>query len=194
MKNEWLETVLDATSSTPEARIEDEGPLLELPEDVSHANLRKGSEIFGLDGVVIGKLVDFKDSGEPLVDFPANMTGKHLPARSTVALGKNAIGREVALLFEESDPRKPIVMGLIQQPESTIASVETPALEEQPQPINVEIDGERLVFTAQKEIVLRCGKASITLTRAGKVLIRGAYVLSRSSGANKIKGGSIALN
>jgi len=111
-----------------------------------------------------------------------------------VALGKNEIGREVALLFEESDPRKPIVMGLIQQPESTVASVETPALEEQPQPINVEIDGERLVFTAQKEIVLRCGKASITLTRAGKVLIRGAYVLSRSSGANKIKGGSIALN
>jgi hypothetical protein len=42
--------------------------------------------------------------------------------------------------------------------------------------------------------VLRCGKASITLTSAGKVLIRGTYVLSRSSGVNKIKGGSIQLN
>ncbi len=35
-------------------------------------------------------------------------------------------------------------------------------------------DGERLVLTAEKEIVLECGKASITLTRAGKILIRGA--------------------
>jgi hypothetical protein len=41
---------------------------------------------------------------------------------------------------------------------------------------------------------LQCGKASITLTRAGKVLINGAYVSSRSSGVNRLKGGSIQLN
>ena len=57
-----------------------------------------------------------------------------------------------------------------------------------------EVDGEKTVVTAQKEIVLRCGKASITLTRAGKVLIRGAYLLSRSSGVNRIKGGSVQIN
>ena len=51
-----------------------------------------------------------------------------------------------------------------------------------------------LTFTANKQIVLKCGKASITLTRAGKVLIRGAYLSSRSSGVNRIKGGSIQLN
>jgi len=55
----------------------------------------------------------------------------------------------------------------------------------------VRVDGERVVFDAKKEIVLRCGKASITLTRAGKVLIRGAYLLNRSSGVNRIKGGSV---
>ena len=49
-------------------------------------------------------------------------------------------------------------------------------------------------LTAQREIVLRCGKASITLTRAGKVLIRGEYIFSRSTGVNKLKGGSIQLN
>ena len=58
----------------------------------------------------------------------------------------------------------------------------------------IDVDGERLVFTAKKEIVLRCGKASITLTRAGKILIRGAYLLSRSSGVNRIKGGSVKIN
>ena len=53
---------------------------------------------------------------------------------------------------------------------------------------------EVLQLTAEREIVLRCGKASITLTRAGKVLIRGEYIFSRSTGVNKMKGGSIQLN
>ena len=50
------------------------------------------------------------------------------------------------------------------------------------------------MLTAEREIVLKCGKASITLTRAGKVIIRGAYVLSRSSGVNRIVGGSVQIN
>ena len=32
------------------------------------------------------------------------------------------------------------------------------------------------------------------LTRAGKVLIQGAYLLSRSTGVNRIKGGSVQIN
>ena len=43
-------------------------------------------------------------------------------------------------------------------------------------------------------MVLRCGKASITLTQAGKILLDGTYVVSRSSGANRIKGASVQLN
>jgi hypothetical protein len=51
-----------------------------------------------------------------------------------------------------------------------------------------------VTVTAGSQLVLRCGKASITLTAAGKVLIEGAYVSSRSSGALRLKGGSIQLN
>lgn len=58
----------------------------------------------------------------------------------------------------------------------------------------IEIDGRRMVFTAQQEIVLRCGKSSITLTRAGKIIISGEYVVSRSSGVNRIRGGSVQIN
>jgi uncharacterized protein (DUF2345 family) len=60
--------------------------------------------------------------------------------------------------------------------------------------VEVDSDGQRLIVSAKEQIVLRCGKASITLTKAGKVLIDGTYVLSRSSGANRIKGGSVQLN
>ncbi len=84
-------------------------------------------------------------------------------------------------MFERGDPHRPIIMGLLQPPSARPA-------------VQAETDGEKLVFSADKEIVLRCGEASITLTRAGKVLIRGAYLLSRSSGVNRIKGGSVQIN
>jgi hypothetical protein len=58
----------------------------------------------------------------------------------------------------------------------------------------VSVDGKAVQFNAEEQIVLKCGKASITLTRAGKVIIRGAYLLNRSSGVNRIKGGSVHIN
>jgi hypothetical protein len=53
---------------------------------------------------------------------------------------------------------------------------------------------ERLVLAAEREIVLQVGKASVTLTAAGKIILRGTYVSSRSSGVNRIRGGSVEIN
>jgi uncharacterized protein (DUF2345 family) len=58
----------------------------------------------------------------------------------------------------------------------------------------VDADDERLVVTAKRQLVLRCGEASITLTRDGKVLVRGRYVSNRSTGVMRIKGGSVQIN
>ncbi len=60
--------------------------------------------------------------------------------------------------------------------------------------VQVDVDGERLVVRAANQLVLQCGEASITLTKAGKVLIQGTYVSSRSSGVNRVHGGSVELN
>jgi len=60
--------------------------------------------------------------------------------------------------------------------------------------VSAQVDDQRVELTAEREIVLRCGDASITLTRAGKVIIKGAYILSRSSGYNKIKGAAVDIN
>jgi len=137
-----------------------------------------------LDSVVIGALVGFAKDGVPLVDFSGNQQDNPVPARTTVVLSGEAVGREVALLFEGTDPAKPILIGLVEQPQQPL----------RPPRVSVERDGERLELTADREIVLRCGDASITLTRAGKVLIRGAYVSSHSKGVNKIKGGAVHIN
>ena len=61
-------------------------------------------------------------------------------------------------------------------------------------PKDVLIDGKRVTFDAQEEIVLRCGKASIILSRDGKIVIKGTHLLSRSRGMNKIKGGAVHIN
>jgi hypothetical protein len=140
-----------------------------------------------IDGVVIGILVGLDDSAKPLVAFPGNPQETGMVARSTTVLSRDDIGREIALLFEGGDPNQPLIIGRIQHPEEIIQE------QEKKSPV-AELDAERIVLSAGKEIVLKCGKASITLTRAGKILLRGAYLLSRSSGVNRIKGGSVQIN
>ncbi len=134
--------------------------------------------------VVIGILDGFDSEGRPLVDYPDNAAAMPLPALTTAAYGTEAVGRQVALLFAEGDARRPVIVGLVRPPGDAVLSGVRIA----------ELDGERLVLKARQEIVLQCGDASITLTRAGKVLIRGAYISSRSSGAHRIKGASVDIN
>lgn len=138
-----------------------------------------------IDGVVVGTLEGFDGDGTPLVDFPLNPEAAPLAARTTVALAQAHVGQDVALLFEQANPRYPLVIGRMWVP-----------AEEPPDAPRAQarVDEERLVFTAKREIVLQCGDASLTLTRAGKVLIRGAFVLTDASGVNRIRGGSVQIN
>lgn len=139
-----------------------------------------------LTGVVVGILTGISESGEPVVDFPCNPSALPGTARATVSLTAENVGRQIALMFEEGDPRRPLIIGLIQHPHP-----------QSPTPLRnaaVVTDGKRTVIRADEEIELRCGQSSIILTKAGKIIIRGAYLLSRSSGVNRIKGGSVQIN
>ena len=136
-----------------------------------------------LGGVVIGSLVGFGSDGAPLVDFPGNPTDNAVLTRTTALLIPDDVGRHVALLFENDDPGKPILIGPIIHPRR-----------QNVRKLSEDRDNDRLEFTAKREIVIRCGNASITLTRAGKVLIRGDYVSSQSTGVNKVKGGAVHIN
>jgi hypothetical protein len=136
-------------------------------------------------GVTVGSLVAMTDDGRtPLVVYPGQTGTAAVRARSVVDLHGAHIGREVVLMFAGAEP---IVMGVLREGSGW-------PVEERPGAVSVDADGERLVVTAQEQLVLRCGSASITLTRAGKVLIEGEYLSSRSRGVNRIKGGSIQLN
>ena len=136
----------------------------------------------------VARLHGFDLLGQPLIAGLAACPSQVLTARSVVQLRSAVIGREVVLLFDGGDPGLPIIMGVIEL-HAFDAAVGEPA-----SGVIVEADGDRHLVTAQREIVLRCGDASITLTRAGTVIIKGNYILSRSTGYNKIKGAAIDIN
>lgn len=173
--------------------------------DVSETKLATATaDVAPQPEVVLGTLVRFDEAGTPLVDWPGNPGAAPVPALCTAAYVATDAGRTVALLFTGGDPARPLIVGLVRQPmdavlqatEQASAAADDPVDEEEQEtpPFEARVDGDRVVIAADKEIVLQCGKASITLTRAGKILLRGAYLLSRSSGVNRIKGGSVQIN
>ena len=121
-----------------------------------------------------------------------------IAAKAATSVQPGDIGRQAAVLFENGDARSPVVMGLIQNLAKTPEQSPAPNAMEQQVAANsfggVVVDGEKVLLNAEKEIILQCGKASITLTRAGKIIVRGAYVSSKSSGVNRIHGGSVQIN
>ncbi len=151
-----------------------------------------------IEGARTGKILRMDENGGIVVDFPGNTLGP-TAARMTSSVKhriqgqKIVTGLEVLLVFENNDPKKPVIVDTLcatidDAIESSAISLDRNELE------NVTIDGKRVTFNAENEIVLKCGKSNITLTKAGKILIRGAYLLNRSSGVNRIKGASVQIN
>ena len=167
-------------------------------ERVEAADFKLWEDIAPIDGIRIGRIVRINENGSVLVDFPGNRLGP-LVARTTTSAKAETVrmgdpkGREVLLVFENRNPQLPIIVDTIYSLIDEIAATDATVLEAA-EPQDATVDGKRITFEAEHEIVLRCGKSSITLTRAGKVLIKGEYVLSHSSGENRIRGASTSIN
>jgi hypothetical protein len=139
------------------------------------------------------------EGGAIQVDYPGNPRGP-LAARVSASLDAGTLSRaaeqrqQALLMFENGDPALPIVVTLLATPSAT--PLIDAALEEEAVglPEEVVVDGERLVLRGQEEIVLECGRASITLRRDGKIVLRGADILTVASGVQRIKGGKVQIN
>lgn len=133
--------------------------------------------------IVIGQFVGISDDGAPLVDYPTNPTGVPVAAVATSRYDLVPIDAPVALMFFEGDRARPLALGVVMQPKAKhdreCAAASTP---------------ERLTFTAVHEIVFQCGRSSIVITRAGKVLVSGTHLSLRSTGMNRISGASVHIN
>lgn len=140
----------------------------------------------------VAQLVAVEEGGTAWLDFGDGQP----PARATVIFTATReqlehvmdIKAPVVAYRDDAGWQLVAVVGVaLSAPTSPLAPTHTPCLQ-------ADIDGQRVQLTAQKEIVLSCGKASITLRANGRVVIKGTQVESHSEGTNRIKGGQVRIN
>ena len=135
-------------------------------------------DVTRLPGVLVGEVVGANDQGVPLVS-----TEMHGVRAAVVVWMPDApnwskcVGLRVVLGHVGGDEQRPIVLGLLDAPPRT--KTKTP---------------ETLRIESKRELVIECGKSKIALRADGRIEIRGGHLISRSSGPNKIKGGSVHIN
>lgn len=160
--------------------------------------------------LVLAHVQSFDSLNRPVVSFMVAGNSYTISALTTAPLSAEMINRQVALSFIDGDLRKPLILGVIHSPlydylqqleldPASGAMVEEAECEDgvdKPSPLlePVVVDGRKVTIEAKEMVELRCGEASITLTQNGKIIIRGKYVLNRSSGVNRIVGGSVQVN
>lgn len=181
-----------------------ENMILEVLESVEERNALPSGE------VVIGDLIGLSPSGQPMVNFSLNRQTQPVSALSTVSVTQRHVGRKVVLMFVDGNLNKPLIVGLvysplqeiienfelaaIQSPSTTEEAVSTSVVESIGENTDMHVDGRKVVVEAKEEVVLKCGEASITLSKSGKISIRGKYILNRATGVNRILGGSVQVN
>lgn len=134
---------------------------------------------------VVGTIVGLVDD-VLLVTYPGQLGSDAVQCRTVVDLPPDAVGRQALLMFDGGDPRRPILIGCVKETVQPLSA--------RPATVEVEADQKRVVVTAKEQIVLQCGAASITLTKAGKLIMRGEYISQRSTGVVRIKGGCVEIN
>jgi hypothetical protein len=136
------------------------------------------NELLQLPLVAIGEVAGVDGTGRPVVrvrDAEAIATVVWMPHPPE---WHDCIGGRVAIGFIDGDERQPLVLGLLDPPRAGASS-------DRPDVLRLE---------SGRSLVIECGEARISLREDGRVEIRGTHVISRSSGPNKVKGGSVHIN
>ena len=126
------------------------------------------------------------ENGQVLVDYPANGGAPLLASKVYVIASPDpepAAGpTDVTLIIESRRVTKDLEKLL----DSTFARLSgNDRAESAPKTLRINADDE---------LVLSCGKSSITLTKSGKVIVRGTKIVSHATGDHKIRGAQISLN
>lgn len=146
-------------------------------------------------GPLLGEVLE-----ERSLDFPGRVLVRWLDDRDQIherwlvcLRGLRLAAGDNVLLSKPDNWSGWVVTGAIQRgaPQEDVRELD---VEELTEALDLKVDGKRVELEGQDEIVLRCGKASITLRRNGRVVIRGTYVESYSRGTNRIKGGTVQIN
>ena len=98
------------------------------------------------------------------------------------------------LLALASAEQAPLILGLVRDTAPAAVARATTLVDALLAPQAATLDGKRLVLEASHQIMLKCGKGSITLEASGRVVVKGTELVSRATGANKIRGATVSIN
>jgi hypothetical protein len=132
--------------------------------------------------VVLGQLLEAQAGLPPRVSWPLGPVAG-AAAHSLVPLRPQDAGAQVALSLGGS-LGQPLILGLVWNPAQAPEAA----------PSQVASGSRQLELSAEEELTLRCGKASLTLTADGQVLLHGSYIGSHATGTQRIKGAAVRIN
>lgn len=133
--------------------------------------------------VILGRIIALTPQKTAMVEYDGNPSGVAHLALQTLEIKSEHIGRQVTLQFIDGNATRPVITGILWDGQSSTNTT-----------VDVAVDSDTLTLSAKQEIVLKCGKASITLKKNGSIVLRGTNVESRASGVNKMRGRAIQLN
>ena len=137
------------------------------------------TNLMPVPGVTIGIVTGVDSTGSPIVRFQNEEIAAAVVWMPTTPQWADCIGGRVILSLLDGDERQPIVLGLLDPPQSCVDARGTP---------------EALHVESTRALLIECGEAKIALREDGRIEIRGTHIISRSSGPNKLKGGSVHIN
>lgn len=126
-----------------------------------------------------GLLVQVAPDGSPHIEYDGNELGP-IAARTTIPLARQ--GDTVLLVFEQGDPRRPIITGIVRD------------RFDKSYPQRLTMTAKEIRLEAADEVNIRCGESSLILRKDGKTVLKGKEVLSRASRTNRIKGATVQIN
>lgn len=146
-----------------------------------------------IDGARVGVVVS---ASPPRVEVPGvGAVEARLAAMiDDAALARAAAERqEAVLLFDGGEPRRPVLLALLRSATPHLDAVLAGPLPAAAEKV-ARLDGKRVILDGRDEVVLTCGRASLTLRRDGKIVLRGVNVVSEASEVQKIRGGKVQIN
>jgi hypothetical protein len=145
----------------------------------------------GVPGVHVATLSGLAADGVALVEVHGAGDFSPLRALDFAGLRPSDVGRHVVVAFAGCDPANPLVIACMRNEPATTPR---PGAEASSEERVVCVSGETIHVSATESLTLKCGRASVTLTREGRVLVNGAYVETRATGTNRIQGGAVRIN
>ncbi len=87
------------------------------------------------------------------------------------------------------------IIGLVESHQTAPVVTHLPARDaKNPKRESLQVDGERMVFEAEREIEFKCGKGRFIIRKDGTIIIRGEHLTSHARQLNKLRGSSIQVN